>query len=230
MHLVAVVFNLWYVWRLKPFNYGRFNLWSNVLNIAVIWLCVMGLMVIGGVAILPIFCLIFIGLGIIALAGLFVQHKYRAGRYRGLLYLPKSHKIEHLFRYQFGLVPDETKSNVLVRSWRPMRWQKTRRTWLVRTLASNHLPKETHIGFGCFCWKPSRIVVNWQPTRRQNATSTWCDFTKIADVGTSVASLPESWPTMCLPRASSQGSDSMSSSKLYVSMHHAVLHNAIVGF
>lgn len=110
LFLVATILNFAFVWRVKPFNYERFNLWSNVLNGGVIWLCLMGILTEGGAPRLPILCLIFIGLAIVVFYGLLIQHKGRKGKYRELLYLPKSHKIENLFRYQFGLEKDEIKS------------------------------------------------------------------------------------------------------------------------
>ena len=58
--------------KMRPFNYGRLNLWSNVVNFGVVWLCLMGIMAISDGPVIPISCLILEGLLITAGIGLYV--------------------------------------------------------------------------------------------------------------------------------------------------------------
>lgn len=110
VHLAIVGGNVVYVKKLRPFNYERFNLWSNILNMCIIWICVMGVMAIMDGPVVPILIMIFVGMGTLIGTGLLLQFKGRNTKYPGLLYFPKAHKIETLFRYQFGIAPEETKS------------------------------------------------------------------------------------------------------------------------
>lgn len=72
IYTFIVIMNVGYIWKLHPFNYERFNLWTNVVNTACVWIGFLGLLVNAGADPLVILILIFVGILVIVVTGVVV--------------------------------------------------------------------------------------------------------------------------------------------------------------
>ncbi|CAG9319127.1 unnamed protein product [Blepharisma stoltei] len=98
LFIAVMIIYIVFLYKFKPYNYSRFNLWQNLSLIGVVWLAILSTVALGtkgNSVILTIF--LFVGWLIIGLIGLYIQRK----RCPSLLFRKKGHDTASLFKFAF---------------------------------------------------------------------------------------------------------------------------------
>ncbi|CAG9332934.1 unnamed protein product [Blepharisma stoltei] len=98
LFIAVMIFYIIFLFKFKSYNYSRFSLWQTLVSIAVVWLAFLSILAqwTGGNPIIMTSILI-LGLVIIALIGLYIQHK----KYPSLLFRKKGQDESNLFKFAF---------------------------------------------------------------------------------------------------------------------------------
>ncbi|CAG9332933.1 unnamed protein product [Blepharisma stoltei] len=99
LFIAVMVLYIIFLFKFKPYNYPRFSWWQTLISIAVVWLAFLSIIAqnIGGSPLILTSILVS-GLIIIALIGVYVQHK----KYPSLLFRKKGQDASNLFRFAFS--------------------------------------------------------------------------------------------------------------------------------
>ncbi|CAG9319095.1 unnamed protein product [Blepharisma stoltei] len=98
LFILVMIIYIVFLFKFKPYNYSRFNLWQNLSLIGVVWLALLSIVVLGtkgNSLILTVF--LFLGWLAIIFYGLYIQRK----KYPSLLFRKKAHDTSSLFRFAF---------------------------------------------------------------------------------------------------------------------------------
>ncbi|CAG9332931.1 unnamed protein product [Blepharisma stoltei] len=99
LFIAVMGFYIIFLFKFKPYNYPRFSWWQTLVSIAVVWLAFLSIIAQnGGDDPLILTSILILGFIVIAIIGVYVQHK----KYPSLLFRKKGQDASNLFKFAFS--------------------------------------------------------------------------------------------------------------------------------